>query len=78
MDSLIPLRFLSAGQSGRIGQLMGDPHHVQRLEELGLRQGTLIQMVRAGSPCIIRLAGNKLCFRQNEALNVLVHAGEQA
>lgn len=76
MSDLIPLRMLQPGQSARIGQIMGDPQQVHRLEELGLRQGTQVQMVQAGSPCIIQLAGHKLCFRQNEALNVFVQPGE--
>jgi hypothetical protein len=29
-------------------------------------------MVQSGSPCIIRMSGHKLCFRHNDALNVLV------
>jgi hypothetical protein len=29
-------------------------------------------MVQAGSPCVVRLAGCKMCFRRCEHLNVLV------
>ena len=72
MDDLIPLRCLTPGQTGEVGQLVGDPQQVHRLEELGLRPGTIVEMVRAGSPCIIRLSGHKLCFRHNQSLNVLV------
>ena len=72
VSELIPLRLLPAGQAAEIGQITGDPQHVHRLLELGLRQGKVIEMVQPGSPCIIRLAGQKLCFRPNEALNVLV------
>ena len=72
MDELIPLRLLTPGQRAEVEQLVGDPHQVHRLEELGLRSGAVVEMVRAGSPCIIRLAGHKLCFRHNETLNVLV------
>jgi len=51
---------------------MGDPQQVHRLQELGLRQGITIEMLQSGSPCIIRTAGSKLCFRPNDALKVLV------
>jgi hypothetical protein len=29
-------------------------------------------MVQSGSPCIVKLNGNRLAFRNNEALSVLV------
>jgi Fe2+ transport system protein FeoA len=75
MFELIPLRCLRPGQTGEVGQVVGDPQQVHRLQELGLRQGTRVEMVQAGSPCIIRTAGSKLCFRQSETLGVLVRPG---
>ena len=72
MDHLVPLRSLGAGQAAEIGQITGDPQQVHRLQELGVRHGTTVEMIRPGSPCIIRMAGQKLCFRQNSAVNVLV------
>jgi Fe2+ transport system protein FeoA len=75
VTDLIPLHLLSAGQTGQIGQLMGRPEQVQRLEELGLRDGVEIEMVCGGTPCIVRLNGQRVCFRGGEALNVLVQPG---
>lgn len=72
MLDLIPLCLLTSGASAEVGQLIGHPHEIHRLEELGLRHGTKVEMVRSGSPCIIRLAESKLCFRPNEAMGVLV------
>ena len=72
---MLPLNELEAGQSAEILQLVGRPDDVHRLEELGLRRGAWIEMVQPGIPCIIRLAGSKLCFRENEAFSVLVRAG---
>lgn len=71
----IPLHCMFAGQKGRIDQVLGDVDQVHRLRELGLRDGVEIEMLQPGSPCIVRLAGHKLCFRGNEATNVLVRAG---
>ena len=73
MIDMIPLRFLPPGQMGQVGQVLGNPRHVHRLHELGLRQGSTVEMVQSGTPCIIRMSGNKLCFRDNGDLNVLVH-----
>lgn len=78
MHDLIPLQFLAPGQSAQIGQLCGHPEQVHRLEELGLRFGAQIEMVQPGSPCIIRVAGSKLCFRQCDLLSVFVRPGAAA
>jgi Fe2+ transport system protein FeoA len=45
---------------------------------MGLRGGAEIEMMQAGSPCIIRLDGHKLCFRDDEATRVLVEMGAVA
>ncbi len=72
MSDLIPLVQMTAGAIAEIGQLIGPPHDVHRLEELGLRSGAKIEMVRSGNPCIIRLAESKFCFRPSEAMGMLV------
>ncbi len=72
MHDLIPLRCLTPGQRAQVGAIVGDPNQTHRLAELGLRHGTQIQMVRAGSPCVLRMGGQQLCFRQTAGLDVLV------
>lgn len=78
MHDLLPLHLLPTGCLAEIGQLLGQADEVHRLEELGLRVGTQVEMIQAGSPCIINLAGTKLCFRDNEAFRVLVRLGDAA
>jgi len=75
VESLVPLRRLAPGQSARIGRIVGPPDHVRRLREFGLHNGTQIEMFRSGNPCIFRMAGNKVCFRADEFLDVLVLPG---
>jgi Fe2+ transport system protein FeoA len=72
VDQLIPLTRLGPGQSAEVRRILGRADHVHRLEEFGLRKGTSIQMFRPGNPCIIRLAGNKVCIRIDDLLHVLV------
>jgi ferrous iron transport protein A len=74
----IPLHMLPSGQVARIRQVFGGPDLVHRLEELGLRRDAEIEMIKPGSPCIIKLSGHKLCFRADELLKVLVQPGEMA
>jgi ferrous iron transport protein A len=69
---LIPLGRMSAGQYATLVDVIGRCDHVQRLKELGFCSGVHLEMVRAGNPCIVRLAGQSLCIRGNELLDVLV------
>ena len=78
MHELLPIHHLSAGQFAEVDQLLGQPDDVHRLEELGLRCGSIVEMVRPGIPCIIRLAGNKLCFRDSDVFGVLVRPGKSS
>ncbi len=72
LDEPIPLHLLAPGQIAEVCELVGCPEQVVRLEELGLRSGCQVEMVQAGSPCIFRLDGQKLCFRDSDAFSVLV------
>jgi|1185.fasta_scaffold271155_2 ferrous iron transport protein A len=74
MPDLMPLAVLRRGQVAEVGQLVGAPEQVRRLEELGLRAGARLEMIRSGAPCIIRIEGSKLCFREDENSRVLVRA----
>jgi ferrous iron transport protein A len=68
----VPITALRCGQIAEVCQIVGPPEQVRRLQELGLRDGVRLEMVRSGSPCIIRIADSTLCFRNDELLRVLV------
>lgn len=68
----ISLHELPAGHAAFVHCIQGDPDQIHRLEEIGLRGGSRIEMFRPGNPCIIRLAGNKICLRADDLLHVLV------
>ncbi len=72
MPDLIPLNSLQVGEVAQIVEICGRPEHVQRMRELGLHGGVEVAVVAAGTPCILRLAGQTLCFRATEFLNILV------
>ena len=72
MRESLPITLLAAGQVAEIKQLVGPPEGVRRFEELGLRAGVRIEIVRAGSPCIIRVGESRLCFREDDQVRVLV------
>jgi Fe2+ transport system protein FeoA len=76
MPDTLPLQLLAAGQRARIDQLLGHPEEVHRLQELGMRVGTSIEMLQSGSTCIVQLDGARLAFRDHEGFRVLVKLGE--
>jgi ferrous iron transport protein A len=78
IDQLMPLGLMTAGQAAHVEHVQGDRDHVQRLSELGLRSGSPVEMVKPGSPCIIRLGRQRLCFRADELTSVLVRTGKSA
>ncbi|MCG8584457.1 MAG: ferrous iron transport protein A [Pirellulales bacterium] len=78
MSEIIPLSMVRSGHSATVDQVVGKPEQVQRLEELGIRAGETIEVVQAGSPCILKLGTKRLCFREADLLQVLVTTGVSA
>lgn len=69
---LIPLNQLAMGMTAVVGAVLGGTDQVHRLRELGMCDGAAVEMVKPGSPCIVRLGDQKLCFRADDLLAVLV------
>jgi ferrous iron transport protein A len=69
---MIPIRSLRIGQVAEIHELVGPSDDVRRLEEIGLRRGARLELVRDGSPCIVRVDGATFCFREEKSVRVLV------
>jgi ferrous iron transport protein A len=56
----------------------GNGEAIHRLREMGLHDGVVVQMIRPGSPCIIRLRGQRLGFRMDDVAHVLVNVSASA
>jgi ferrous iron transport protein A len=69
---LVPLELLQVGECGRIRELQGNPEFVHRLQEMGLREGAAVEMVRPGSPCILAVDHHRFSVRLDESATVLV------
>jgi ferrous iron transport protein A len=76
MGDAIPLQFVAAGKSATVLHVEGEPHEVHRLAELGVRCGQPLQVIQAGSPCIVQLDGSRLCLRYDQECHVLVKVSE--
>ncbi|HEY6565091.1 MAG TPA: FeoA domain-containing protein [Pirellulaceae bacterium] len=73
----IPLQHVAVGSKAVVSQVVGHREEVRRLEEMGLRSGVGLAIVRAGSPCIVRVVGRELCLRCGDGLQVLVHVPQE-
>jgi ferrous iron transport protein A len=78
LEDMIPLAMLPIGDVGEIVEVLGDENDVKRMSELGLRKGSLVEVVQSGSPCIVRFGETKMCFRDSELLKILVLASSHA
>lgn len=78
MHDLFPLEMLPTGEIANIADVVGEPHHIQRLHELGLHAGAKIEVVQSGTPCIVRIGGSKLCLREGADVTVLVSRGNES
>ena len=66
---------LAPGRQARVVALGGEPALVQRLAELGLIEGDIVEMIAIaplGDPIEIRCGGGRLSLRKAEAARVTV------
>lgn len=76
----VPLSQLQPGAKGTIVRITSaDPQLRQRLLEMGLTKGTVLEVIRLaplGDPLEISVRGYRLSLRKHEATSVLVKAAE--
>ncbi|MEO1994161.1 MAG: FeoA domain-containing protein [Planctomycetaceae bacterium] len=76
---VVPLEFLGPHERARVVEMDGESSAVHRLQELGLRVGTIVEMVKSGRPSILRIGEHRLSFRPADQMSVMVEvltAGE--
>ena len=71
---LLPLEALRAGDWAEVADVSGEPTWVGRMAELGLRVGARVQVLRGGSPCLVRVGDGRLSLRGDGGFQVLVRA----
>jgi ferrous iron transport protein A len=76
IDLLLPLECLRPGEWAEVCDVSGEPAWVARLAELGVRVGCRVQMLRAGSPCLLLVGGCRLSLRGEASAVVLVRPCE--
>jgi Fe2+ transport system protein FeoA len=69
---VLPLDALAANEFGRINLVDGEEKSVQRLAEMGLREGVTLRMIRPGEPSIVALGDQRLSVRLDAETVILV------
>lgn len=60
------LEQLTHGKSAKIVDLIGSSTEVSLLADVGLRIGATVRMLRAEKPCVVRVAGSRICLRPRQ------------
>lgn len=71
-EMLLPLDWLRPGEWADVAEVSGEPGWVNRMAELGIRSGSRLCVVQAGSPCLLQVAGTRLCLRGDDGSRILV------
>ena len=69
---LLPLEMLRSGEWADVAEVSGEPGWVGRMAELGVREGSRVQMVQAGCPCLLQIGGCRLSLRGECVMQILV------
>ncbi len=75
---VLPISLLNALESATIVDLLGDDCCVQRLREIGIREGASFCMLSPGSTCIIAVDGRRVSLRVDCDLEILVQTNGTA
>jgi len=69
---LVPLDGLREHERARVIDVDARPDVRHRLEEMGLREGTVIRLLKRGTPCILCIGDQRLCYRPEPDTFILV------
>jgi ferrous iron transport protein A len=69
---VLPLELLAAGEHGYIRELDGSPAFVHRLQEMGIRLGAAVTVLRPGSPCLLAVGNHRFSLRTEDVVGILV------
>jgi ferrous iron transport protein A len=71
-ELVLPLDMLRCGQWADVAEVSGEAAWVGRMAELGLRTGCRVQVIQAGSPCLLHVGGSRLSLRGDATMQILV------
>jgi ferrous iron transport protein A len=69
---MLPLDLLATGEWAEVVEVHGEADWIKRMGEMGVHGGSRLQMIRSGSPCLLRVGNTRLCLRGDLATQILV------
>ena len=69
---LLPLGSLRAGDCADVADVTGEAGWVSRLAEMGVRIGSRLRVLQAGSPCLLLVGESRLSLRGDGPMQILV------
>ena len=72
VQAVVPLESMRCDERGRLMAIDGVESSVHRLQEMGLREGARVRMIRPGSPCIVQVNDQRLSLRTGGEVLILV------
>lgn len=74
----MPVEWLCPGEWADVTEVTGEPVWVGRMAELGVRTGSRVQVLRPGTPCLLRVGGSRLSLRSDLGSQVMVRPVHRA
>ena len=71
-SEILPLELLNAGEWADVADVTGEPGWVSRLAEMGVRAGSRLHVLQAGSPCLLQVGESRLSLRADWGTQILV------
>lgn len=71
-NMILPLECLAHGEKAVVEDVQGEPGWVCRMAELGIRNGSHLEIVQPGSPCLLEVSGCRLCVRGDDSMRIFV------
>lgn len=72
MHPIVPLDTLGESERARVLELVGPDAWRVRLEEIGLRAGATVRLIKRGSPCLMAVGEQRISLRIDAGTMVLV------
>ncbi len=69
---LVPFSCLIRDESAKVHCLEGDEQAVVRLQEMGIRPGSTVRMLRPGSPNLVLVDGRRFSLRVDDSIEIYV------
>lgn len=69
---VVPIQFLTPGESGVVSEVSGTSAVIHRFAELGIVKGAAVRVVRSGEPCIVEVGQSRVSLRCAHQVEIFI------